>query len=150
MTELRRRKSWKDLPKAETAGSRVLIVEDTAEVRRALERMVLGLGYDVRSAASAEEADHWLSAQRFDVMLLDVELPRMKGTEFLSWALERDGEMAVVMLSGLDDPSLALACIAKGARTYLVKPVEVEFLRMGLQDAVALRQLLVERNEAAT
>jgi DNA-binding NtrC family response regulator len=144
-----RRFGWKDVPRTATEGSSVLIVEDTADLRKALERMVLGLGYQVRSAASAEEADHWLSAQRFDVMLLDIELPRMKGTEFLAWALERDGEMAVIMLSGLDDPALAIECIEAGARTYLVKPVEMEFLRLGLRDAVAVRRLLVERNQSA-
>jgi DNA-binding NtrC family response regulator len=145
-----RRLGWKDVPARAPTTGRILIVEDHAEVRRAVERMVASLGYEVRSASSAEEADHWLSAERFDVMLLDVELPRMKGTEFLSWALERDGELAVIMLSGLDDPSVAIECIEKGARTYLVKPVEREFLRLGLRDAMAMRQLLVERNRNAT
>jgi DNA-binding NtrC family response regulator len=142
-----RRLRWKDIPARAPTTARILIVEDTAAVRKVLERMVKLLGYDSRSASSAEEADHWLSAERFDVMLLDIELPRMKGTEFLSWALERDGEMAVIVLSGLDDPTLAIECIEKGARTYLVKPVESDFLRLGLRDALAMRQLLVERNQ---
>jgi DNA-binding NtrC family response regulator len=107
---------------------------------------VAALGYETKSAASAEEADHWLNAERFDVMLLDVELPRMKGIEFLAWALERDPELAVLMLTGLDDPALAIQCLEKGARTYLVKPIETEFLRLALRDALAVRQLLVERN----
>jgi DNA-binding NtrC family response regulator len=145
-----RRLRWKDIAASAPTAGRILIVEDTAEVRRALERMVKALGYEARSASSAEEADHWLSAERFDVMLLDIELPRMKGTEFLSWALERDGEMAVIILSGLDDPSIAIECIEKGARTYLVKPVDGEFLRLGVRDAMAMRQLLVERNRHAT
>jgi DNA-binding NtrC family response regulator len=150
MSEPLRRMGWKDIPRSAPAGSRVLIVEDTPEVRKVLERLVGGLGYEVRSAGSAEEADHWLTAERFDVMLLDIELPRMKGSEFLSWALERDGEMAVIMLSGLDDAELAIECIDGGARTYLVKPVEAEFLRVGLRDAVAMRRLMVERNRSAT
>jgi DNA-binding NtrC family response regulator len=150
MTDALRRLRWKDIPAHAPTTGRILIVEDTAEVRKALERMVKALGYEVRSASSAEEADHWLSAERFDALLLDIELPRMKGTEFLSWALERDGEMAVLILSGLDDAKLAVECIEKGARTYLVKPVEGDFLRLGLRDAMAMRQLLVERNRNAT
>jgi DNA-binding NtrC family response regulator len=145
-----RRLSFKDLNRTLPAKSRVLIVEDTPEVRRGLERLVQSLGYEVRSAGSAEEADHWLSAERFDVMMLDVELPRMKGTEYLSWALDRDGEMAVIMLTGLDDPALAIECIEGGARTYLVKPIDSEFLRLGLRDAIAVRQILVERNRGLT
>ena len=138
---------WRDVARTPASGARVLIVEDTAEVRKSLEKLVRALGYEVRSAGSAEEADHWITAERFDVMLLDIELPRMKGVEFLSWALDRDGEMAVIMLTGLDDPALAIECMEKGARTYLVKPVEVDFLRLGLRDALAMRRLLVERNQ---
>jgi DNA-binding NtrC family response regulator len=140
------RLGWKDVARSVPAGARVLIVEDTVDVRKSLEKLVRSLGYDCRSAGSAEEADHWLGAERFEVMLLDIELPRMQGTEFLSWALDRDGEMAVIMLTGLDDPELAIQCMEKGARTYLVKPVEVEFLRLGLRDALAMRALLVDRN----
>jgi DNA-binding NtrC family response regulator len=146
MSDGHRRLGWRDLAGLAPATARVLIVEDTPEVRKSLERLVRSLGYEVRSAGSAEEADHWLSAERFDVLLLDIELPRMKGTEFLSWALDRDGEMAVIMLTGLDDPALAVDCMERGARTYLLKPVEVDFLRLALRDALAVRSLLVERN----
>lgn len=125
----------------------VLVVDDDPEVRKSLGRLVRSFGFDVRSASSAEEADAWLGSQRFHVCLLDVGLPRMTGLEFLSWALERDPEMAVVMLTGIDDPELALEALDHGARTYLVKPVEATFLRAALRDALAIRELLVERNE---
>jgi DNA-binding NarL/FixJ family response regulator len=53
------------------------------------------------------------------------------------------------MLTGLDDPDLALECLDKGARTYLVKPVEADFLRYALRDALAVRNILIERNDQA-
>ena len=146
MTDSNRKLGWKDVVGSAPRGAKVLIVEDTVEVRKSLEKLVRALGYEVRSAGSAEEGDHWLSAERFDVLLLDIELPRMKGVEFLSWVLDRDGEMAVIMTTGLDDPKLAIECLEKGARTYLVKPIDMEFLRLALRDAVAVRRLLVERN----
>jgi DNA-binding NarL/FixJ family response regulator len=46
-------------------------------------------------------------------------------------------------------PEVAIECIDQGARTYLVKPVEVEFLRLALRDALAMRRVLVERNDLA-
>jgi DNA-binding NtrC family response regulator len=142
-----KRFGWREVLARTPRGANVLVVDDEAEVRRALGELITHFGYDVRSAASAEEADHWLSAQRYDVCLLDIELPRMKGLEFLGWALSRDPEMAVIMLTGLDLPEVAVECIEQGARTYLVKPVEAEFLRLAIQDALAMRSLLVERNE---
>ena len=137
---------WKDLARTPASGT-VLIVDDDAEIRRSLQRLVTRLGYSVRTASSAEEADMWLTQQRFAVCILDIELPRMKGVEFLDWALGRDPVMAVIMLTGLDLPELAIECLNGGASTYLVKPVEADFLRLALRDALATRRLLVERND---
>jgi DNA-binding NtrC family response regulator len=138
---------WREALARAPRNAKILIVEDETPVRASLKELVSRYGYNVRAAASAEEADQWLGAERFDVCLLDIELPRMKGVEFLAWALRRDPEMAVIMLTGLDIPDIAVECIEQGARTYLVKPIEADFLRLALRDALAMRALLVERNE---
>ena len=144
-----KRRGWQDALNQAPKNVQVLVVDDEAHIRESLKRLVSHFGHTVKTAASAEEADHWLSSQRFELMLLDIELPRMKGVEFLGWALEKDPEQAVIMLTGLDDPDLAIECLDKGARTYLVKPIEAEFLRLALRDALAMRQVLVERNDKA-
>ncbi|MBW3533996.1 MAG: response regulator [Gemmatimonadetes bacterium] len=141
------RKGWKGVLAASPSNATVLVVEDEAAVRRAMEKLVASFGHEVKVAASAEEADHWLNAMTFDAMILDIQLPRMSGVEFLDWALERQPELAVLMLTGLDEPEMAVRCIEHGARTYLVKPVEAEFLRLALRDALAVQRLLVERND---
>lgn len=138
---------WKEVLSRVPARARVLVVEDQPEIRVSLQRLITRFGYTVRAAASAEEADQWLAAERYDVCLLDIELPRMTGLEFLDWAQRRDPEMAVIMMTGLDLPEIAIQCIDHGARTYLVKPVDAEFLRLALRDALAMRSLLVERND---
>lgn len=143
------RKGWREILAASGERGRVLIVDDEADIRQSLHKLVTRFGYTPKQASSAEEADLWLSSERFDVCLLDIELPRMSGAEFLGWSLNRDPEMAVIMLTGLDLPDLAIECIERGARTYLVKPIEAEFLRLALRDAVAMRKLLVERNDLA-
>ena len=144
-----KRRGWQDVLNQAPKNVQVLVVDDEAHIRESLKRLVSHFGHTVKTAASAEEADHWLSSQRFELMLLDIELPRMKGVEFLGWALEKDPEQAVIMLTGLDDPDLAIECLDKGARTYLVKPIEAEFLRLALRDALAMRQILVELNNRA-
>lgn len=147
--EKRSRIGWLEVLAQGSSPGRILVVDDEAEVRTSLRRLVSGLGHDVKVAASAEEADTWLASQRFDVVLLDIELPRMKGPEFLRWALERDPELAIIMLTGVDDPAVAIDCLDAGARTYLVKPVEADFLRLALKDALAMRRLLMDRNDRA-
>lgn len=142
-----KRSGWREVLAGAPPKARILVVDDEVDVRRGLQRLVTRFGYTAKAAASAEEADQWLSAERFDVCLLDIELPRMKGIEFLSWALSRDPEMAVIMLTGLDLPEVAIECIDHGARSYLVKPVEADFLKRALRDALAMRRILVERND---
>ncbi len=148
MSHNRRLKGWRDLISEAPARSRVLVVEDDQDVRRSLQRLVASFGHEINAAADAEEADNWLKTERFEVMLLDIELPGMNGVEFLSWALDRDAQLAVLMVTGINDPKLAIECLDGGARTYLVKPVDSEFLRLALRDALAMRQLLMERNES--
>ncbi len=140
------RLGWKDLVAGSPRSAKILVVDDEPDARRSLQRLVTSLGYSARVAASAEEADQWLANERFDVCLLDIELPRMSGLEFLTWALGRDPEMCVIMLTGLDVPEIAIQCLDQGARTYLVKPVDAAFLRLALRDAVVVRRMLVERN----
>lgn len=150
MNTAKNRRGWRDAIAEAPARARVLVVEDEDDVRRSIQRLVTRFGYTAKGASSAEEADQWLTSERFDLLMLDIELPRMKGVEFLSWALSRDPEMAVIMLTGLDIPEVAIECLDHGARTYLVKPVEVEFLRLALRDALAMRRIMVERNDLAS
>lgn len=145
-TEVGSRRGWMSALEESPECAKVLIVDDELQIRRSLQKLMTRFGHDVRTAASAEEADQWLSSERFDLCLLDIELPKMKGVEFLSQALSRDPEMAVIMLTGLDLPEVAIECIDQGARTYLLKPVEAEFLRLAVRDALAMHKVLVERN----
>ncbi len=143
------RRGWRDAIYGSPPRAKILVVDDEPDVRRSLQRLVTRFGYTVKSAGSAEQADQLLTNECFSVCMLDIELPRMKGVEFLGWALSRDPEIAVIMLTGLDLPEVAIQCIDHGARTYLVKPVEVDFLWLALRDALAMRKLLVERNDLA-
>lgn len=143
--QAQRRLGWRDLAARTPQGS-ILMVEDEVVVRQGLVRLLTEFGHNVSVASSAEEADHFLTSSKFDLMLIDIDLPRMNGMELLAWALKRDPELAVIMLTGLDQPDLALKSFEAGARTYLVKPIASEFLRPAVRDALVLRELLVERN----
>ncbi len=139
-------RGWKDLIANAPRSAEILIVEDEPDVRRLTRTVVEELGYTVKTAASAEEADLWMTSATFDLVLLDIELPRMNGVEFLSWALGRQPDLAVIMLTGRAEPKLAMECIDQGARTYLVKPLDVDFLERAVRDALMVRELLLERN----
>jgi len=137
------RPGWGNLDPLVPERPSVLIVEDDARSAAVLEKAVVRLGYHCRVAESAEVADRWVSAEDFDLVLLDIQLPRMNGIEFLHWVLRRSPTTAVIMVTGNDDIQMAIQCIEGGARTYLVKPIDFEVLRIAIRDALAMRTLLV-------
>ncbi len=142
-------KGWTDLIATAPRSAEVLIVEDEPKLRRLTRDVVEELSYSVKTAGSAEEANAWMDSADFDLVLLDIGLPRMNGLEFLTWALNRQPDLAVIILSGRNDPELAMKCIDRGARTYLVKPFDTDFLSRAVRDALMIRKLLRERNRLA-
>lgn len=139
---------WPDLKALGPVKARVLVVDDDPDIRGVLVRVLGTMGHEARAASSAEEADAWLSNEFFHLLLLDIDLPRMNGVEFLSWAFRRDPELAVVMITGHDELELALRCMDAGARTYLVKPLEMQVLQSVVRDALAVRELLASYNRS--
>ncbi len=143
------RLGWKTLVENAPTEAEILVVEDDPILLELTSSAIEDMGFSVRSAASAEAADQWMSTGELDLVLLDIDLPRINGVEFLEWALARQPELSVIMLTGLDDPEMALRCLDHGARTYLVKPFDIDFLERAIRDALITRRLLVERNRLA-
>jgi len=133
---------WANLDALLPTDPSVLIVEDDERTAAVLSRAVEQIGCTTRIAESAEAADRWVESEHFDVVLLDITLPQMNGIEFLHWTLSRSPTTAVIMVTGHDDIATAIECIEGGARTYLVKPIDFDVLRVAVRDALAMRTLL--------
>ena len=136
------RPGWSNLDPLIPEHPSVLIVEDDEASAGALRRAVEKLGCVCRMADSAEAADRWVGSEHFHLILLDISLPRMNGIEFLHWVLSRSPTTAVIMVTGNDDIATAIRCIEAGSRTYLVKPIDFDVLRVAVRDALAMRTLL--------
>jgi putative nucleotidyltransferase with HDIG domain len=124
---------------------RVLIVEDEEAVRGAFHRFLRSRGYDVRVVDSAEAALEALATERFTVALFDIHLPGMTGIEAVPAALTTDPDLAVIMLTAVDDAMTATAAIGRGASDYLVKPVELADLDGAVKRAMHKRTLQIEQ-----
>jgi response regulator RpfG family c-di-GMP phosphodiesterase len=131
-------------PAAKTA---VLVVEDDAAVRKALVTFLQKSGHEVQHAVHGEHALELLAGHRYAAMLCDIRMPVMSGLELLPKALAADPDLAVIMLTGVGEPSAAISCLKLGAADYLRKPVDLEELQHSLQRALRRRQLEIERRE---
>jgi len=131
------------------AGDRtsVLVVDDEDGIRQALTRFLTRLGYDVQAASNAKEALQLLPAHHPHAMLCDIRMPETSGVELLPKVLAQDPDLAVLMLTAIDEPRTAIECLKLGAYDYLIKPVDLEELELSLQHALRQRQLEVDRRE---
>ncbi len=102
-------------------GPRVLIVDDEAEIRRFLHVSLAAHGYSVREASTGEEALQEVPAFRPDIILLDLGLPGIGGTE-VARRLREWTQTPIIILSVQGDESAKIAALDAGADDYLTKP----------------------------
>ncbi|MEO6528872.1 MAG: HD domain-containing phosphohydrolase [Gemmatimonadaceae bacterium] len=128
-----------------TALARILVVDDEATIRQALARFLRDRGYDVHECGSGPAALALLEHERFVVMLCDVRMPQMSGLDLVPRALALDADLAVVMLTAVNDAASATEALTQGALDYLVKPIALTDLQLAVERAVHRRRLEIDR-----
>jgi DNA-binding NtrC family response regulator len=101
---------------------RILVVDDEESLRTSLSMNLEREGYRVTSAADGEEAIHILHSEGFDLILLDIKMPRVDGYDVLKHVKNQNTSTKVVMLTGAADLKNALDAKALGAEEFLSKP----------------------------
>jgi len=125
---------------------RVLIVDDEESIRNALAKFLRSRGYDVTTAEDGAQALAVLQGgDKFTLMLCDVRMPNMSGVELVPHALDIDGDIAVMMLTAVNDASTATEALASGAMDYLMKPIELKDLERAIERVLHRRALIVEQ-----
>lgn len=106
----------------------ILIVEDERRVRAFLTRGLAEEGFQVQECVDGTQARELLLHERFELILLDVMLPGLSGTELLQWLRARQDTTPVIMLTARDAVADRIAALNAGADDYLVKPFSFEEL----------------------
>src|SRR5467141_100431 len=134
-------------PDPQSPPTTVLVVDDEDGIRQALDRFLTRLGYRVLQAASGAEALDRQAAEQPQMMLSDIRMPNMSGVELVPKALAADSDLAIIMLTAIDEPRTAIECLKLGAYDYLIKPVDLDELEVSLTNALRRRQLEIDRRE---
>ena len=103
-------------------GTRILVVDDQEEMRELLSEMLASEGYAPFAVSSAEEALRQLALSAFDLLLTDLNMPRMDGLALLGRVKERFPSLPVVVITGYGSRSTERHVLREGARAYLSKP----------------------------
>ncbi|MCF3964621.1 response regulator transcription factor [Streptomyces fuscigenes] len=111
----------------------VLVVDDDAATRRSLDRGLRLNGFRTRTAADGETALAMVRAAPPDVLVLDVSMPGLSGTEVCATLRAEGADLPVLMLSALDETADRIAGLQAGGDDYLVKPFALQELVLRLR-----------------
>ncbi len=114
-----------DLPPPAAAGSRLLVADDNAAGRGLLRAILESAGFEVEAAADGLAALEALERVRFDLVLMDLQMPRMGGLEATAAIRSRHGghpRLPVIAMTASTEPDARGCCLAAGMDDFIAKP----------------------------
>ena len=103
------------------SAGRILIVDDDPQIRRVLKIALTGEGYEVKDVRSGEEAERELRETRYDLMLLDMNMPGMGGFETCR-TVRATSDIVIMMLTVRDSEEDKVDALDAGADDFITKP----------------------------
>jgi DNA-binding response OmpR family regulator len=109
-------------------NARVLYAEDEEQTRSLVAEELRQEGYTVDTAADGEAAIGLLATRTYDLLLLDIRMPKKSGLDVLAFIREKNLRPRVIMLTAVDELASAIQAVKLGANDYLTKPFRLEQL----------------------
>jgi DNA-binding NtrC family response regulator len=129
---------------SDTQATRLLVAEDEANLRLVLQKELQRLGFRVDVVPDGEAALRRLEEGNVDVLLSDINMPRMDGMELLRRVRERPNPPEVILLTGHATVETAIEAMKLGAYDYLTKPYHITELDALVRQAAEKRRLRVD------
>jgi len=126
----------------------VLVVDDEKTPRDLIEKILRREGYRVETADDGEEALEKLRSDRYDLLISDIEMPRLNGFGLLRHVKHDRPDMAVIMMTAYGDSFSVKDCLLLGADEYITKPFESSEINLIVERACW--RLLSSRKTNAT
>jgi two-component system response regulator PilR (NtrC family) len=125
-------------------AKRILVVDDERSMREFLDIMLIKAGYQVRTAASGQEALAFAERDLYDLAIIDIRLGKMDGIETLQHLKEISPETVVLMITAYASTDTAIQAMKRGAYDYITKPFKIEEIKMTIQKALEKKSLQAE------
>lgn len=124
-------------------NKRILVCDDENLVRWTFDQALTEEKYKVDLAATGEEAIELYRKRKYDLVLLDIKLPGIDGTEVLKMILEMDSEAQVIMVTAHGGVESAVECMKIGAFHYLQKPFDIDEVKLLVRQSLELSLLKI-------
>jgi len=121
--------------------NRILIVDDTGDNVKLIKAMLKSLDSDIDVAVDGEEALRKMTDNDYDIVLLDIMLPKISGIDVLKKVRERDLETPIIVMTAYGSEELAVETLREGGDDYLInKPIRTEDLLDAINKALEKRK----------
>ncbi|MBP7184659.1 MAG: sigma-54-dependent Fis family transcriptional regulator [Saprospiraceae bacterium] len=127
--------------------AKILIVDDEISIRRTLKDILESEKYDVEEAVDGLDCTEKIKKTEYDVIILDIKMPKMDGMEALEKIQEISPETPVIMISGHADIDTAVLAVKKGAFDFICKPTDLQRLFITIRNALDRGKLVVENKK---
>lgn len=107
----------------DNGAKHILVIDDDTRLRSLLQRFLRESGFFVSVAKDAAEARHFMEQYKFDLLIVDIMMPKESGLEFLA-RLRQDNLIPVILLTAMGETADRIAGLENGADDYLPKPFE--------------------------
>jgi len=135
-------------------AQRVLIVDDEVNIRFVLSELLRREGYEATEASNGLEALEKVEESAFDLVIMDIRMPRMDGLTALKKMRELDPDILVLIITAHGNNATAIEAINNGAYDYFTKPFDLNEVRVVLRRAAErcsmLRQIKQARDSSAS
>jgi two-component system OmpR family response regulator len=122
----------------------ILIIEDEDRIARLLEMELSYEGYTVQRAATGREGLDMALSDSWDVILLDIMLPELSGTEVLRRLRQTDELTPIIFLTARDATPDKVSGLDQGANDYITKPFEIEEVLARIRTCMRNRQTVID------
>lgn len=123
---------------------RILVIDDELGIREGCRKTLEREGYHVVTASTSQEGLHWILEKEFDLVLLDVVLPDIRGIDLLATIQKRDPDIVCIVISGFATVELAIQTIKAGAYDFLSKPFTPDLLLLSVCQGLEKRRLSLQ------
>ncbi|HPI73026.1 MAG TPA: sigma-54 dependent transcriptional regulator [bacterium] len=125
-------------------AERVFIVDDDDIVRESLSAVLQNRGFTCEQAIDGEQALQRLGEQEFDVVITDLEMPRLNGIELIERASLLNNRTSFILITAYGSMETAIEALRKGAFDYLLKPLNFEDVAIKVKKLLEHRRLIQE------
>jgi len=124
--------------------AKILIVDDERGIRRTLKEILEYEGYEVQEAVDGVDGLNQIKAFDFDVVFLDIKMPKLDGMEVLDKVTEMKPDLPIIMISGHGTMDTAVDAVKRGAFDYIAKPPDLNRLLVTVRNALDKSALITE------